>query len=167
MFLSLYALLLRTLGIDLHAKNQHNIWKGIEKKSGKLFHQWNLQSIRHVIPRKINEVQQNSNSILSHYDWLICQKSAQYLQAFRKKLQKTVWSLKFTKSKVRDFTKNRWSVTRTVSHGGWLTCQKSGQYLQAFRKKVRETVWSLNCTRSKAQNFAKNRWSKKELKLNL
>ena len=27
---SLYALLLRTLVIDLHAKNQHNICKGIE-----------------------------------------------------------------------------------------------------------------------------------------
>ena len=32
MFLSLYALLLRTLVIDLHAKNQHNICKVIEKK---------------------------------------------------------------------------------------------------------------------------------------
>ena len=32
MFLSLYALLLRTLMIDLHAKNQHNISKGIEKR---------------------------------------------------------------------------------------------------------------------------------------
>ena len=32
MYLSLYALLLRTLVIDLHAKNQHNICKGIEKK---------------------------------------------------------------------------------------------------------------------------------------
>ena len=32
MFLSLYALLLRTLVIDLHAKNQHNICKGVEKK---------------------------------------------------------------------------------------------------------------------------------------
>ena len=31
MCLSLYALLLRTLVIDLHAKNQHNICKGIEK----------------------------------------------------------------------------------------------------------------------------------------
>ena len=31
MFLSLYALLLRTLVIDLHAKNLHNICKGIEK----------------------------------------------------------------------------------------------------------------------------------------
>ena len=31
MYLSLYALLLRTLVIDLHAKNQHNICKGIEK----------------------------------------------------------------------------------------------------------------------------------------
>ena len=33
MFLSLYALLLRMLVTDLHAKNQHNICKGIEKKS--------------------------------------------------------------------------------------------------------------------------------------
>ena len=40
MFLSLYALLLRMLVIDLHAKNQYNICMGIEqKKSGKLFHQ--------------------------------------------------------------------------------------------------------------------------------
>ena len=31
MFLSLYALLLRTLVIDLHAKYQQNICKGIEK----------------------------------------------------------------------------------------------------------------------------------------
>ena len=31
MCLSLYALLLRMLVIDLHAKNQHNICKGIEK----------------------------------------------------------------------------------------------------------------------------------------
>ena len=31
MCLSLYALLLRTLVIDLHAKNQHDICKGIEK----------------------------------------------------------------------------------------------------------------------------------------
>ena len=36
MFLSLYALLLRTLVIDLHAKNQHNICKGIEKKVWKI-----------------------------------------------------------------------------------------------------------------------------------
>ena len=38
MCLSLYALLLRKLVIDLHDKNQHNVCKGIEKKSGKLFH---------------------------------------------------------------------------------------------------------------------------------
>ena len=35
MSLSLYALLLRTLVIDLHNKNRHNICKGTEKKSGK------------------------------------------------------------------------------------------------------------------------------------
>ena len=57
MYLSLYALLLRTLVIDLHAKNQHNICKGIEKKSGKLFHRRNLLSLRQVFPPKINEVQ--------------------------------------------------------------------------------------------------------------
>ena len=33
-------------------------------------------------------------------------KSAKYVQAFRKKVQKPVWSLKFTKSKVLDFAKN-------------------------------------------------------------
>ena len=32
MCLPLYALLLRTLVIDLHAKNQHSICKGLEKK---------------------------------------------------------------------------------------------------------------------------------------
>ena len=37
MYLSLYALLLRTLVIDLHAKNQHIICKGIEKKSSMKF----------------------------------------------------------------------------------------------------------------------------------
>ena len=31
MYLSLYALLLRTLVIDLQAKSQHNMCKGIEK----------------------------------------------------------------------------------------------------------------------------------------
>ena len=38
MFLSLYALLSRMPVIDLHAKNQVNIGKRSEKKSGKLFH---------------------------------------------------------------------------------------------------------------------------------
>ena len=49
---------------------------------------------------------------VSHDDWLTCQKSAQYVQVFRKKVQKTVWSLKFTKSKVCDFAKNWWSITK-------------------------------------------------------
>ena len=64
MWRSLHALLLRTLVIDLHAKNQHNICKGVEKKSGKLLHQWKLLSVTCVIPRKINEVQRNSNLIM-------------------------------------------------------------------------------------------------------
>ena len=55
MNLSLYALLLRTLVIDLQAKNQHNICKGIEKKSGKLFHQWNLLSLKQVFLRMMND----------------------------------------------------------------------------------------------------------------
>ena len=111
---------------------------------------------------------ETSTRSVSHDDWLTCQKSAQYLQVFRKKFQKTVWSLKFTKSKVRDFAKNQWSVernetqTRSVSHGDWLTCPKSGQYLQAFRKKVRKTVWSLKFTKSKARNFAKKSMERNE-----
>ena len=62
MFLSLYALLLRTLVIDLHAKNQHNIWKGIEKV-------WKtVLSVKFTKSKarnsaKISEVQRNSNSI--------------------------------------------------------------------------------------------------------
>ena len=32
------------MAIDLHAKNQVNICKGLEKKSGKLFDCWNLLS---------------------------------------------------------------------------------------------------------------------------
>ena len=46
MFLSLYALLLRKLVIDLHAENQHNICKRLEKKSGKLFDRRNLLSFK-------------------------------------------------------------------------------------------------------------------------
>ena len=38
MRLSLYAVLLRTLVIDLHAKNQHNICKGIETSILKVLH---------------------------------------------------------------------------------------------------------------------------------
>ena len=41
---------------------------------------------------------------------LHAKKSGQYLQAFRKKVRKTVCSLKFTKSKARNFAKNQWSV---------------------------------------------------------
>ena len=32
--------------IDFHAKNQVNICKRLEKKSGKLFDRWNLQSLK-------------------------------------------------------------------------------------------------------------------------
>ena len=43
---------------------------------------------------------------------LHAKKSGQYLQVFRKKVRKTVWSLKFAKSKARNFAKNWWSVTK-------------------------------------------------------
>ena len=54
-----------------------------------------------------NETQTRS---ASHSDRLTCQKSGQHLQAFRKKVRKTVLTLKFTKSKAHNFTKNQWSV---------------------------------------------------------
>ena len=38
---------------DLHAKNQVNIYKRLEKKSGKPFDRWNLQSPKPVISPKI------------------------------------------------------------------------------------------------------------------
>ena len=43
---------------------------------------------------------------------LHAKKLGQYLQAFRKKVRKTVWSLKFTMSKAHNFAKNQWSVTK-------------------------------------------------------
>ena len=39
---------------DFHAKNQVNICKGLEKKSGKLFDRWNLLTPRPVISPKID-----------------------------------------------------------------------------------------------------------------
>ena len=39
---------------DLHAKNQVNMYKRLEKKSGKLFDRWNLVSRKPVISPKIN-----------------------------------------------------------------------------------------------------------------
>ena len=32
--------------IDLHPQNEVNIWKGLGKKSGKLFDSWNLLSFK-------------------------------------------------------------------------------------------------------------------------
>ena len=40
--------------IDFHAKQQVNICKGLEKKSGKLFDRWTVPSPRPVISPKIN-----------------------------------------------------------------------------------------------------------------
>ena len=45
----------------------------------------------------------------SHGDYLTCQKSGPYVQAFRKNVWKTVRSLKFSKSKARNF---RWSIVK-------------------------------------------------------
>ena len=59
----------KNAGDWLTCQNQHNICKGIEKKSEKLFHRWNLLSLRQVFPRKINEVQWNSNSMWKSW-WL-------------------------------------------------------------------------------------------------
>ena len=62
MCLSLYALLLGMLVIDLHAINKNNICKSIQKV-------WKtVPSVRFIKskarnPRKINEVQRNSNLI--------------------------------------------------------------------------------------------------------
>ena len=39
---------------DLHAKNQVNIYKRLEKKSKKLFDRWNLLRPKPVISAKIN-----------------------------------------------------------------------------------------------------------------
>ena len=49
---------------------------------------------------------------VSHGDWFTCQKSAQYLEAFRKKVGKTVRLVKFPKSKARNFAKILWSKTK-------------------------------------------------------
>ena len=112
MCLFLYASLLRTLVIDLHAKIQNNICMGMEK-SGKLFHLWNILSARWVTSQKINEVQRNSNLISKSW-WLTYMQKNQVnvYKCLEKKAQKTVWSLKFTKSKARNFAKNQWSITK-------------------------------------------------------
>ena len=74
---------------DLHAKNQVNIYKCLEKKSGKLFDRWNLLSQKPIISPKIDGVYETQTRSVSHGDWLTCQKSGQYLQAFKKTVQKT------------------------------------------------------------------------------
>ena len=56
-----------------------------------------------------NETQTPS---VNYGDWLTCQKSGQNRQVFRKKVWKTVSSVKFTKSKARNFAKNQWSITK-------------------------------------------------------
>ena len=45
-------------------------------------------------------------------DWLTCQKSAQYLQGYRKKVWKTIPSMKFTKSKASISAKNQWGAMK-------------------------------------------------------
>ena len=56
-----------------------------------------------------NESQTGS---VKHGDGLPWQKSGQYLQVFRKKVWKTVSSLKLLSFKARNFAKNLWNVTK-------------------------------------------------------
>ena len=70
-------------------------------------------------------------------------KQVNICKRLEKKVQKTVWSLKFTKSKARNFAENQWSTTK-LKVVLWvmvidLQAKRSGQYLQAFRKKIRKT----------------------------
>ena len=41
--------------IDLHAKIQVNMYKRLQKKTGKLFDRWNIQCPKPVISPKIDE----------------------------------------------------------------------------------------------------------------
>ena len=61
---------------------------------------------------KLMEHNETQTRSVIHGEWLTCQKSGQKLQRFRKKVQKTVWSLKSTKSKAGNFVKNHWSITK-------------------------------------------------------
>ena len=87
----------KVMMIDLQAKNQFNIGKRLGKDCRKLFDRWNLLSPRSVISPKMMEHNETQTLSVTHGDWLTCPKSGQYLQGFRKKVQKTVWLLKFTK----------------------------------------------------------------------
>ena len=76
--------------IDLHAKNQLNICKCLGKKCGKL---WIAEFYLVQGPyfrQKSRERNQTQTSSVSHGCRVKCQKSAQYLQAFTKKVRKTV-----------------------------------------------------------------------------
>ena len=115
-----------------------------------------------------NETQIQS---VNHGDWLTCQKSDQYLLAFRKKslencLIAEIYEVQGPLFRQKSMERNK-TQSRSVNHSDWLTCQKSGQNRQAFRKKVRKNVWLLKFTKSKASNFAKNQWNVMKLKLDL
>ena len=75
----------KVMMIDLHAKNQLNIYKRLGKNCRKLFDCWNLLSQRSVISPKSMERKETQTLSVSHGDWLTCPKSGQYLQGFRKK----------------------------------------------------------------------------------
>ena len=91
----------------LHAKNEHNICKGTEKKSGKLFHLWKLLSLRQVFPRKINEVRWNSNSLWKSW-WLTFMQNIRWpiSASVKEKIAENCLIAEITKSKVHDFTIN-------------------------------------------------------------
>ena len=90
--------------IELHAKNKLNICKPLKEKPGKLSH---LRPI--ISPMEHKETQ---TLYVRHGDSFTGQKSAQYLQEFRKKVRKTVGSLTFTEPKAGNFAQNQLSVTK-------------------------------------------------------
>ena len=98
--------------IDLHAKNLVNICKGLEKKSTENCLIAEIHQVQGQLFRQKSMYRNETRTwSVSHGDWLTRQ-SAEHLQAFRKKVLKTVWSLKITKSKACNFAKSRWSVTK-------------------------------------------------------
>ena len=60
---------------------------------------------------------------------LHAKKSGQYLQGFRKKVQKTVWSLKFTKSKARNSTNKRAMMALYRSTGWYVKSIHTKHYI--------------------------------------
>ena len=78
--------------------------------------------------------------------------------------------MKFTKSKARNFAKNRWSVTKlTLDMKVMVTDLHAKIQVDIYKdlEKSWENCWSLKFTKSKARDFAKNQFSIMKLTLNL